>query len=459
MDKYRVIGTLGVGGMGAVVAAEHLQLGNRVAIKFLLPNLVDNEMIVARFLQEAKAATRIQSEHVASVSDVGEMRGPNVPKKGIPFMVMEHLEGRDLAEWVKTGKKFSIADAIDFIVQAGEALAQAHKSGIIHRDIKPANLFLCERDERNVVKVLDFGISKLMDEGPDEMSLTKTTTVLGSGLYMSPEQMRSAKNVDFRTDIYSLGVCLFELLTGTQPHTAQTFSELCVKVNIDPPTPIRDYRPDIPEALADAIAMAYARKPDDRYQNIQELVAALAPFAENISQATIGQIQGITRHVSIVPPPPANPQLKSTAAAVTAEALVSDRSDSRAGIVLMVVFGIVLAAGGVGVFMLKQEAVDRQTPHASPQPPTTSAPTDPAATPARPSAAAAPPSAAPSMAELVTSASAGATAKASSRSVAPPVPPAPPATPPPPPPPPIAPPPPPCNPAIDPDTGLMSPCP
>ena len=449
LDKYRVIRTLGVGGMGAVVAAEHMQLGNRVAIKFLLPTLVDNEMVVARFLQEAKAATRIQSEHVASVVDVGQMTGDGLPAKGIPYMVMEYLEGKDLSEWVKMGKKFPVDDAIDYIVQACEALAQAHKAGIIHRDIKPANLFLSQRDDREVVKVLDFGISKLMEEGPEDMGLTKTTTVLGSGLYMSPEQMRSAKSVDFRTDIYSLGVCLFELLTGTQPHTAETFSELCVKVNIDDPTPLRDYRPDISKELAETIAVAYARKPEDRYQSVQELASALAPFARGGSQPTIEQIQGITRHESMVPPPPANPQLKSTASAVTAEAIRPERPSTNTGVALGAVLVAIVTAAGLGLFMWRQ-------PPPAPRPAASSAASDPT-----PAASSAPPaplvSSAPTATVSATPSAAPSVVPTSAP--APRVNPQPVVPKPPPPPPPVVPKPPPCTPSIDPDTGLMTPCP
>jgi serine/threonine-protein kinase len=456
LDKYRVIKTLGIGGMGVVIAAEHMQLGSRVAVKFLLPTLVDNDMVVARFLQEAKAATRIHSEHVASVVDVGEMKGPGLPPAGIPFMVMEYLEGKDLSEWVKMGKNFPVDDAIDYILQASEALAQAHRAGIIHRDIKPANLFLCQREERELVKVLDFGISKLMDEGPQEMSLTKTTTVLGSGLYMSPEQMRSAKSVDFRTDIYSLGVCLFELLTGTQPHTAETFSELCVKVNIDPPTPLRDYRPDISQDLAEAIAVAYARKPDDRYQSVQEFAAALSPFARGGSQPTIDQIQGITRHSSMVPPPPANPQLKSTSAAVTAEAKHEEKTGSKTGVALGAVVAAIVIAAGVGVFVLKQPPVNNQpatsTMAPAPDPPASSPAPKPSTAPAASSASGAPPT---PTASVSAEPSAAPSSKPVSRN---PDPAPPPPVAPPPPPPPVVPKPPPCKPSIGPD-GLMTPCP
>jgi serine/threonine-protein kinase len=350
IDKYRVIETLGVGGMGVVVACDHLTLDSRVAIKFLLPQLVSNEHVVRRFMNEAKAAIKIQSEHVARVLDVGRLRGEGIPDEGLPYMVMEYLGGMDLGQHVRRGARFSVPDAVDFVVQAGEALAQAHKVGIIHRDVKPANLFLVERDERHSVKILDFGISKILDEEPQEMGLTKTSTVLGSGLYMSPEQMRSAKTVDARTDIYSLGVCMYELLTGTQPHTAETFSELCVKVNIDPPTPIRKHRPDVSEALSRVLLKAYARDPNERYQTVQEFVAALTPFAAEPSLPTIRAVQRINAYgdrTSKLPPP-----LSQTAAGtMTAEHEIA--GPRPIGMAITVGIAALVLVAGVGIFVVQ----------------------------------------------------------------------------------------------------------
>jgi eukaryotic-like serine/threonine-protein kinase len=362
MDKYRVLSTLGLGGMGVVVAAEHLQLSNKVAIKFLLPNLSDNAAVIQRFVNEAKAATKINSEYVARVLDVGTMRHPGLPPEGIPYMVMEHLDGKDLQVHVKTGKRFPVPEAISYTAQAAEALAQAHKVNIIHRDVKPANLFLAEdADGNRKVKVLDFGISKLLDEDPQEMGLTKTTTVLGSGLYMSPEQMRSAKNVDFRTDIYSLGICMYELLTGTQPFTADSFSELCVKVNIDPPTPIHKWRPDISKELAAVIARAYARNPDERYQTVQAFARALEPFA-GIHAPILGQVQQVTRAegaMASIPPgiltaPVASNLVGQSTEATTATTQVNaPEKKSKGGMVLLAGGLIVAAIAGSAVVMLQ----------------------------------------------------------------------------------------------------------
>ncbi len=328
LDKYRIVRELGSGGMGVVLAAEHLVLGQLVAIKFLLPELAVLPESTSRFLREAKAASRIQGEHIVRVLDYGTLplepldppsgEQPTPPSgarppgearslvdeltatEGQPFIVMEYLEGKDLGRYLKAGASFSIEEAIEFTVQAAEALAQAHRAGVIHRDIKPGNLFLTLLpDGRPLVKMLDFGISKVVEEAAQEnLELTKTTAVMGSALYMSLEQMRSTKTVDFRTDIYSLGVSLYELLTRTHPFTAESFSELCVKVSLDPPDPITRHRPEIPAALADAIARAYARYPDDRYPTVGTFVSALAPFAAKETRAAIEAIQRFERSTS-----------------------------------------------------------------------------------------------------------------------------------------------------------------
>lgn len=353
MDKYRVVETLGIGGMGVVVACDHLSLGHRVAIKFLLPKYVSNEEVVRRFLQEARAAIKIDSDHVAQVIDVGLLKDDRLPAMPIPFMVMEYLEGKDLSQWVQLGKRFSVPEAIDHTVQAAAALAHAHRVGIIHRDVKPANLFLAEQKKRNVVKVLDFGISKSLDEDPKDMGLTKTTTVLGSGLYMSPEQMRSAKDVDFRTDIYSLGVCLYELLTGTQPYTAETFSELCVKVNIEPPTPLETYRSDLPDGFAEVVGRAYARDPSERYQTIQDFVGALASFAAAPSLPGIDLVQGITENRESLT---SQPKLLDRTSASGALATAADRDEPARrsiGVVLTTAVGALMLAAGIGQFVLQ----------------------------------------------------------------------------------------------------------
>jgi eukaryotic-like serine/threonine-protein kinase len=297
--KYRVEQVLGAGGMGYVVAALHEQLGQRVAVKLLVPELCENQDSVTRFLREARAAVRIQSEHVARVLDVGELTN------GSPYMVMEFLSGRDLADELDLPGQLDVPTAIDYVLQASEAVAEAHSMGLIHRDLKPANLFLTHRpDGSSLVKVLDFGISKAINVDDSALepapSLTATHSLLGSPAYMSPEQIRRPKSVDTRTDIWSLGSILWELLTRDPPFNADSPLALLAAVVSDPLPDIRDKRPDVPPELATVIAKCLEKNPDNRYQTVAELADALAPFAPR-SLHSVSRISGILRSVSLRP--------------------------------------------------------------------------------------------------------------------------------------------------------------
>jgi len=290
--KYRVERVLGVGGMGYVVAAMHLELGQRVAVKFLMPELCKNEEPVMRFLREARAAVRIRNEHVARVIDVGKM------DTGAPYMVMEYLEGYDLADELERRERISVEEAVDYILQASEAIAEAHTLGIVHRDLKPSNLFLTSRaDGSALIKVLDFGISKAMvnEEGGAAASLTGTQALLGSPSYMSPEQVRKPKTVDVRTDVWALGVILYELLTGTQPFKAETPMSVLAAVVSDPTPSVRETRPDIPIEIQAVIERCLAKDAKARYQSIAELAVALAPFASPLAAPSVVRISGILR--------------------------------------------------------------------------------------------------------------------------------------------------------------------
>lgn len=297
--KYRVEQVLGAGGMGYVVAAKHEQLGQRVAVKLLVPELCQNEDSVTRFLREARAAVRIHSEHVARVLDVGELTN------GAPYMVMEFLSGHDLAEELDLPGQLEVPQAIDFLLQASEAVAEAHSIGVIHRDLKPANLFLTQRpDGSPLVKVLDFGISKAINTEESALeptpSLTATHSLLGSPAYMSPEQIRRPKTVDHRTDIWSLGSILYELLAREPPFTAESPLALLAAVVSDPLPSIREKRSDVPPELEQVIAKCLEKNPDNRYQSVAELAEALAPFAPR-SQPSISRISGILRSSSLHP--------------------------------------------------------------------------------------------------------------------------------------------------------------
>ncbi|MGH7437349.1 MAG: serine/threonine-protein kinase, partial [Polyangiaceae bacterium] len=295
VGKYRVERILGVGGMGVVVAAHHLQLDEKVAIKLLLPEALKNSQAVARFAREARTAVKIKSEHVAKVTDVGEL------PDGAPYIVMEYLEGADLGAILQKSGALPIARAVDFLLQACVAVAEAHALRIVHRDLKPANLFCIQRsDGQQVIKVLDFGISKLNDAASAaSASMTKTSAVMGTPLYMSPEQMRSAKVVDSRTDIWALGVILYELVAGVAPFEAPSVMELAINIAQEPPPPLRDKRPDAPPELEAVILACVEKDPEQRYANVGELATALLPFAPPHARALVDRITGIIRSAGL----------------------------------------------------------------------------------------------------------------------------------------------------------------
>jgi serine/threonine-protein kinase len=273
--KYRVEKVLGAGAMGIVVAATHVDLREVRAIKFMLPSMLGDVEGVERFLREARAAVRLKSQHVAKVHDVGRL------ETGAPYIVMEYLEGTDLKSLLGARGTLPVTEAVAYMLQACEAIAEAHALGIVHRDLKPANIFLTTGvGGVPCVKVLDFGIAKiLVDDGP-AVDVTRTTQFLGTPLYMSPEQMRSTRNVDARTDIWALGVLLYRMLAGRTPFEGSTVTEICVAVGFDQPEPLITLRPDVPPGLDAAVMRCLEKKPAGRFATAAELAAAVAPFAD-----------------------------------------------------------------------------------------------------------------------------------------------------------------------------------
>ncbi|MFT3765795.1 MAG: protein kinase [Minicystis sp.] len=266
--KYRVDRILGKGNMGVVVAATHVELGQRVALKFMLgqPDPEGRE----RFLREARAVVRLKSHHVARVLDVGTL------EDGAPYIVMEFLEGRDLAAILTAGGPLPVDRAVEYVLHACEAVGEAHAAGIVHRDLKPANLFLThDVSGAPCVKVLDFGISKLSGG----VELTQDAQALGSPLYMSPEQMNSSRDVDARADVWALGVTLYQLVAGKTPFHADTVQALCARVLFGAPTPLAELLRAPPPGLEAAILRCIQRDVDRRCRNVAELAASLAPFA------------------------------------------------------------------------------------------------------------------------------------------------------------------------------------
>jgi serine/threonine-protein kinase len=286
-DKYRIEGLIGSGGMGIVLAAHHLHLGGRVALKVLAPAGVKQDGLVKRFFQEARLASRIQSEHVVRVIDVGMLPG------SLPFIVMEYLEGDDLRGVLKKRGVLTIEDAIDYTLQAMEALAEAHNLGIVHRDLKPQNLFFSRRaDGSALVKVLDFGISKALsptEQDPDG-ALTHTRGMLGSPLYVSPEQIRSAKHVDVRSDLWSLGVILYEFLTGQPPFRGDTMPAVLASVISDTPAPLGGR---VPIELQRVVLRCLEKSPDNRYSTVGALADELVHFGGSGARLSWERIRGV----------------------------------------------------------------------------------------------------------------------------------------------------------------------
>jgi serine/threonine-protein kinase len=271
--KYRVERVLGSGGMGMVVAAWHVQLDQLVAVKLLHSETAGSGDATERFRREARAAARIRSEHVARVIDVGIWTG------GIPYIVMEYLEGNDLAAELVMRGPLSPEETAEYVMQAIEALAEAHAVGIVHRDLKPGNLFVARRaDGTRLIKVLDFGISKHA-AAAGEAALTRTSSLIGSPLYMSPEQMRSARTVDARADIWSLGAIMFELLTGQTPFGGETVIEACTAILNDELPSMAALRPDIPPYLEAIVRRCLEKDRNLRYPSIGDLATELAGFS------------------------------------------------------------------------------------------------------------------------------------------------------------------------------------
>lgn len=271
--KYLIERLLGQGGMGAVYVALQERLGRRVAIKFLHPDGLTSEEALARFEREARASAALESDHVTRVLDVGHL------ESGAPYIVMELLDGEDLGAALDRRGPLPVAEVIDVIVQACDAIAEAHEHGIVHRDLKPANIFLARRSNGSVTaKVLDFGISKTAD-ATGGVTLTSSVALMGSPRYMSPEQLREARNVDGRADIWALGVTIYELLSATPPFHAGALAELCAEILTAAPRPLRAVRPEVPPALEAVVLRCLRKDPAERFATVRELAAALATLS------------------------------------------------------------------------------------------------------------------------------------------------------------------------------------
>jgi len=303
--KYVVERACGRGGLAVVLSAMHAGLDQRMAIKMLLPEWAGDNEVIERFLREGRAATRIKSEHVVRVFDVGKH------ESGAPYLVLEFLEGHNLDDVLRMWGPLPVPTAVDWVLQAAEAIAEAHIYGIVHRDLKPANLFLTRRaDGSACVKVIDFGLSKLTDPRMSGSSakLTRPSDIMGSPHYMAPEQLRATCEADARADLWALGAVLHELLVGKPPFRGETVPEICATVLTQEPPRLTSIRASVPPPVENAVLRCLEKDPEARMANAAELARAIAPFGTSLARASCARIErlleggGVVSDLSLLPP-------------------------------------------------------------------------------------------------------------------------------------------------------------
>jgi len=333
-----------------VVAATHLTLRERVALKFLHPELGARTDLVTRFIREAQAVVRIKSEHVARVMDVGQLPG------GTPYMVMEYLQGTDFSRLLRQRGPLPVGEVVDAILQVCSALAEAHTLGIVHRDLKPGNLFLTTKtDGSPMVKVLDFGISKLGQPAEqraqmaedDQPTLTTGEDVLGSPLYMSPEQIKTPRDVDGRADIWSLGAIVYRLLTGKSAFQAENPAAILARIVSEEPKPLRELRPDVDPGLEAVVRKCLHRDVNARFQTVHELAAALLPFAPATPAASLWQAITSTSFPRVAVPEGLRASVRPSPGESTQGAWQITATPRTRGRIVIVVGGLVAVAAGV----------------------------------------------------------------------------------------------------------------
>jgi eukaryotic-like serine/threonine-protein kinase len=400
--KYRVTDLLGRGGMGSVWAGVHTSLGTRVAVKFIDVEHATSREARQRFENEARAAASLRSKHVVEVYDHG------VTDDGRPFIVMEYLDGEPLDRRLDRVGRMHPKDAARIAGQVCRALSKAHAVGIVHRDLKPENVFLVWDDEdgADVAKVVDFGIAKFTDSVAASSSATRTGSVLGTPYYMSPEQARGLRSVDFRSDLWSVGVIVFRCMTGHLPFEGEAVGDVLVKLCTAPLPVPSELVPDLPPGFDAWMARALSREPTGRFQNAAELAQSLAaicgltgPLMSNMSGDAFSAVQmpsklgpHVTPFTATTPSPALTPgPLQGTTGAPITQTPTPRPEKARAGtIVIAALVALVVVGIGVGVLtkMLGQGA-------APPEPAAHAEPAPAEAAPAEKPTAVAPPSAAP----------------------------------------------------------------
>jgi tRNA A-37 threonylcarbamoyl transferase component Bud32 len=353
--NYRAVSLLGEGGMGAVYLAEHPAIGRRVAVKVLHKNYIRDENLLGRFLNEARAANAIRHPNIIEILDSGTIAD------GTPFLVMELLEGESLGTRLRRDGALPIPTAVEFTYQTASALGAAHKKGIVHRDLKPDNLFVISdphEPERERIKVLDFGIAKLQQGSAADSVKTRTGTLMGTPIYMSPEQCRGTRTVDHRSDIYSLGVIFFEMLVGQPPFVSEGFGELVnMHLNVQPTAPSAQ-RPDISPAIDAVVLKMLAKNPDDRYPDMATLQVALkasggSMFVVRGSVPSSPELGGKTPAPVVRTVLASNPKLRDTTFSTGVGEQLDAPVGGRRGRGLLIMAGAAVAVVTAGVFIFR----------------------------------------------------------------------------------------------------------
>ena len=390
-DRFRLVRPLGEGGMGAVWLAHHIRLQVPCAVKFMRPEVAEHASVRARFDREAVAAAQLRSPHVVQILDHGVWEGS-------PYIAMECLEGEDLDQRLRRRGKLSPEETLAVVAQVARALSKAHAAGLVHRDLKPPNIFLTKDDDREIVKVLDFGVAKVTS--PDAKGATKTGSLVGTPFYMSPEQAQGTKSVDLRTDLWALGVVTYQCLTGALPFESDAFGNLVIKICIEP-IPVPSQVAPVPPGFDAWFARAVQRDQALRFQTAKELADALAD-ALGLRGAAIEGLGRPGMSGASDPPPPLVPPITPVnmpvparsldAGAVSAAASPGDRAPAERSRTLLTA-GLAMAAllGGGAFFALRGGGTTsgegvlvtpaRSAPPAPPAPPPASAPAPPASSP------------------------------------------------------------------------------
>jgi len=386
--KFRIGRTLGKGGMAVVFEAMHQQLGTMVAVKVLRDDLAKNQEVADRFLREARAAAALRGDHICRVIDFG------THEDGTPYIVMELLEGRDLASVLREQDQIEVGLAASYMLHACAAVAELHSQGMVHRDLKPGNLFVVQKlDGSPSVKILDFGIAKVVL--PVDFDLTSTANIMGSPAYMSPEQLRSAKNVDARSDIWSLGIVLYELVTGDKPFDGESITDLALAITTEAPKPMPR---NVPTGFIEVVWKCLEKDVANRFQDVGQLAEALQPFAGTKQElaTSVGRVLASPKKLAT-----ATPKEKTTLGSASGVMLVRPSAKP------LIWIGAVLAVAAISLVIAlsiggKDDAPAAPAAAAPPVAKPTPAPTSPPPPPAPDAAVAASP---PDAAEVAAPAS------------------------------------------------------